>query len=76
MTRLNRGHEFSNRDLSVWKDEPIMLNSETKRRIYASRDIFAGKLLLPTDQAELVTFTSTYKFIEYLGEQPVGIDRV
>ena len=42
-----------------------MLNSETKRRIDACRDVLVGKLPLPTDQVELITLFS--EGIEALG---------
>ena len=50
-----------------------MLNSETKRRIDAARDVLVGKLPLPTDQVELITLALVYKFMDDLDEESVAI---
>ena len=50
-----------------------MLNSETKRRIDACRDVLVGKLPLPTDQVELITLALIYKFMDDLDKESVGM---
>ena len=50
-----------------------MLNSETKRRIDACRDVLVGKLPLPTDQVELITLALIYKFMDDLDEESVSM---
>ena len=50
-----------------------MLNSETKRRIDACRDVLVGKLPLPTDQVELITLALIYKFMDDLDEESVKV---
>lgn len=50
-----------------------MLTSETKRRIDACRNVLVGKLPLPTDQVELITFALIYKFMDDLDEEAVRL---
>jgi type I restriction enzyme M protein len=50
-----------------------MLNSETRRRIDAARDVLVGKLPLPTDQVELITLALVYKFMDDLDEESVAL---
>jgi type I restriction enzyme M protein len=50
-----------------------MLNSETKRRIDACRDVLVGKLPLPTDQVEFITLALIYKFMDDLDEESVRL---
>ena len=50
-----------------------MLTEETKRRIQSCRDYLVGKLPMPTDQVELITFGLIYKFMDDLDEESVNL---
>ena len=50
-----------------------MLNSVTKRRIDACRDILVGKLPQPSNQVELITIALIYKFMDDLDEESVRL---
>jgi len=50
-----------------------MLNSETKRRIDACRDVLVGKLPQPSNQVELITLALIYKFMDDLDEESVKL---
>ena len=52
---------------------PQMLNSDTKRRIGACRDVFVGKLPPPTNQVELITLAPIYKFMDNFDEESVAV---
>ena len=50
-----------------------MLNSDTKRRIDACRDVLVGKLPQPSNQVELITLALIYKFMDDLDEESVKL---
>jgi len=46
-----------------------MLNSETKRKIQAARDVLVGKIPVPSQQVEQITLAMIYKFMSDMDTQ-------